>query len=140
MAKTWVLDTETKGTGAHIAPLPEGELNQAAERELSLVTLRRPRAEPSSGEERREPLRFRLVDVMSGRELARDVDAAATIGLLEGMRSVLDARLFVRTAGTGRWRLLTLAEAKALWGFRGRTLAVADGERPRPTRDPAGQR
>jgi hypothetical protein len=47
MAKKWVLDTETKGTGAHIAPL-RPERGNERERDLDLVTFERPLARPAS--------------------------------------------------------------------------------------------
>src|SRR6478672_4914683 len=124
MAKTWILDSETKGTGAHIAPLDDGTAKSRAERDLSLVKLERapaPAKEPAPP----EPLRFRVVDVMSARVLGEDIDARETVGLLEDMHSVLDARVFVRVPKTGRWRLLGLDEQKALWRFRGRAQAAA---------------
>ncbi|HMH47519.1 MAG TPA: hypothetical protein VK538_07365 [Solirubrobacteraceae bacterium] len=123
MAKTWILDSETKGTGAHIAPLDGGAAKPRGERDLSLVKLKRapaPTQEPASP----EPLRFKVVDVMSAHVLGEDVDVREAVGLLEGMHSVLDARIFVRSPGTGRWRLLGLDEQKAMWHFRGRAQAA----------------
>ena len=119
MAKTWVLDTETKGTGAHIAPLPRAREEPVSERELALVLFKRP-PPPRRSDEPALPLRFKVVDVMSARVLAEGIGARATVDLLEGMRSVTDARIFVWIEMTGRWRLLTIAEQKALWGFRRR--------------------
>src|SRR5438874_4735423 len=113
MAKTWILDSETKGTGAHMTPLEDALAKPRSERDLSLVKLERapaPAQEPAPP----EPLRFRVVDVMSARVLGEDIDAREAVGLLEGMHSVLDARIFVRSPGTGRWRLLGLDEQKAL--------------------------
>jgi hypothetical protein len=123
MAKTWILDSETKGTGAHIAPLDGGAAEPRSERDLSLVKLKRapaPTQEPASP----EPLRFKVVDVMSAHVLGEGVDVREAVGLLEGMHSVLDARIFVRVPKTGRWRLLGLDEQKALWRFRGRSQAA----------------
>jgi hypothetical protein len=77
------------------------------------------------------PLRFKVVDVMSARVLAEGVGARATVDLLEGMRSVTDVRIFLWIETTGRWRLLTLAEQKALWGFRRRGMPVA-APQPQP--------
>ena len=94
-----------------------------SERGLSLVKLRRapaPTHEPASP----EPLRFKVVDVMSAQVLGEDIDVREAVGLLEAMHSVLDARIFVRSPGTGRWRLLGLDEQKALWRFRGRSQAA----------------
>jgi len=123
MAKTWILDSETKGTGAHIAPLDDGPGKPRGERGLSLVKLRRapaPAQKPASP----EPLRFKVVDVMSAHVLGEDIDVREAVGLLEAMYSVLDARVFVRSPATGRWRLLGLDEQKSLWRFRGRSQAA----------------
>jgi len=124
VAKTWVLDTETKGTGAHIAPLPRAREEPVSERELALVLFKRPPRSLKSHEPVL-PLRFKVVDVMSARVLAEGIGARATVDLLEGMRSVTDVRIFLWLETTRRWRLLTLAEQKALWGFRRRGLPVA---------------
>jgi hypothetical protein len=123
MAKTWILDSETKGTGAHMTPLEDALAKPHGERELALVKLKRAPA-PAPELAPPEPLRFKLVDVMSAHVLGEDIDARATVGLLEDMHSVLDARIFVRVPNTGRWRLLSLDEQKALWGFRGRAQAA----------------
>jgi hypothetical protein len=117
VAKTWVLDTETKGTGAHVAPLqPEPA---RAERELATVTLARP-PRPVETPEPPAPRKFKVVDVMSARVLAEGVDTRATLELLAGMRSALDARIYTWVPNAGRWRLLTLSERRALWEMRTR--------------------
>jgi hypothetical protein len=116
MAKKWVLDTETKGTGAHIAPLQPGRARER-ERDLDLFTFERPPravAEPAP----RAPLRLKVVDVLGARVLGEDIDLRETVRLLQGMRSALDARIYARERDTGRWRLLGLDEVKALWRFR----------------------
>jgi hypothetical protein len=119
MAKTWVLDTETKGTGAHISPLKE-ETQPSKERDLELVSFGQPpRPARQPVPITASPLRFKVVDVRSAQVLAEDVDAQGTIELLEGMSSVVDARIYVWALRTGRWRLLSLDEQKALWRFRG---------------------
>jgi hypothetical protein len=121
MGKTWVLDTETKGTGAHVVPL-EKALRQAVEdRALATVTFKRPPAAPAdSSPEPPAPLRFRIVDVFSARELGRDIDERAAVRVLGQRRSVRDSRVYVWMPSSGRWRLLTLDEHKLLWGYRGR--------------------
>jgi hypothetical protein len=128
MAKTWILDSETKGTGAHMVPLEDALAADRSEPDLSLVTLRREPA-PTSRQASPEPLKFKVVDVMSARVLAQDVSAREAVGVLETLRSVLDARIFVWAQSRGRWRLLSLDEQKALWEFRaqapGRDAAVS---------------
>jgi hypothetical protein len=123
MAKTWVLDTETKGTGAHMAPLERPRSGAAKEPELALVKLERP---PRQVEQPppTEPLRFKVLDVLSGRVLGEDIDVREVVSLLGEMRSVIDARIWMRSPQTGRWRLLGLEQQKALWGFRGRAQAA----------------
>jgi hypothetical protein len=119
MARRWVLDTETKGTGAHVAPYertPQGGRRESA---LELFEFERAPSPPRPAEPP-EPSRFKVVDVMSSQVVAEDVDLRETVGALEGMHSVIDARIFRWEPRRGRWRLLTLDEAKALWAFRGR--------------------
>jgi hypothetical protein len=115
MAKTWVLDSETKGTGAHIAPLPAGP--RAPERELNLTRFRPPLRDAGAAAARR-PRSFRVVDVLGNRVIAEDVLLAGAIEALRGLRKALDARVYVREPGSARWRLLTLAETRALWELR----------------------
>jgi hypothetical protein len=119
MARTWRLDTETKGTGAHIAPLEKAPEGGREERELATVTLERPprRVEPPAPP---GPLTFKVLDVRSAEVLAEGIDARETVELLEGVGSVVDIRIYVWMQRAGRWRLLTLDEQRALWQFRGR--------------------
>jgi hypothetical protein len=74
---------------------------------------------------RREPRRFKVVDVLGNRVLAEGVGAGGAIAALEELRSVLDARVFVWDASVERWRLLTLSETRTLWGFRSADAAAA---------------
>jgi hypothetical protein len=125
MAKTWVLDTETKGTGAHIAPLESTDRKAAEDRRLSTVTLKRSPgrdATPPSP----APQRFRVVDVLSGRVLVQDVGAREAVSALAQLRSVLDVRVSVWSEQAGRWKLLSLDEQKALWRLHLQA-AAADG-------------
>jgi len=122
MAKTWVLDTESKGTGAHVSPLRD-DAKAEVEPDLALVTLERPARPPAQSGEI-SPLSFKVVDVLGARVLGENIDARAAVELLAGMRSVLDARIYVRQPTSGRWRLLTLAEQKTLWSFRPRANAA----------------
>jgi hypothetical protein len=121
MGKTWVLDTETKGTGAHMVPL-ESTLRRANEQhDLATVTLKRPPARAPEPPPEPGPLRFKVVDVLGARELARDIGVREAVGLLEHMSSVLDARIYVWMGSSARWRLLTLDEHRLMWQFRGQT-------------------
>src|SRR5438876_2274548 len=126
MAKTWVLDTETKGTGANMVPLEKVLRRPGKEPDLATVTFERPPSSPAvESPEPAAPLRFKVVDVLGARALARDVSLPATLRLLEGMRTVLDARVYVWVPSSGRWRLLTLEEHKLLWQYREREPAAS---------------
>ncbi|HWW91564.1 MAG TPA: hypothetical protein VNY35_12380 [Solirubrobacteraceae bacterium] len=122
MAKIWRLDTETKGTGAHVVPLEKAPKPTVADEELATITLERPprRIEqpPPLG-----PLTFKVLDIRSGEILAEGTETRETIDLLAGVRSVLDVRIYVWMQRANRWRLLTLDEQRALWRFRERTAA-----------------
>jgi hypothetical protein len=124
MAKTWILDTETKGTGAHVVPLEKALKKPASEQELALIALQRP---PRATEpvEPLGPLEFKIVDVRSSQVLAEGASVSATVDLLEGIGSVVDIRIYVWMRDAKRWRLLTLAEQKTLWGFRGQAPVAA---------------
>jgi hypothetical protein len=126
MAKTWILDTETKGTGAHMKPLEPARATPHEERELALVTLERP-PRPAPEQPQAEPLRLKVVDVLSARTLGEDVDVREAVRLLEGVRSALDVRVFVRAGADAKWRLIGRDELRKLWGFRGSVPAETDG-------------
>jgi hypothetical protein len=120
MARTWILDTETKGTGAHVVPLekvlrkpgPTGE-------PLYVPPKREPR--PPKAPEPKPPRSFKIVDVTTGQTVGEGIDTRAAIGLLEDVGSVVDVRIYVWEPGAERWVLLTLGEQKALWEYRGRS-------------------
>jgi hypothetical protein len=125
MAKTWVLDTDTKGTGAEMVPLesalarkrgaPQGE-------RVSVVRPKRPDAEPApEAPRRRRPARFKVVDVLSRSVLAEDAGTRETVDVLERVRSSVDVRIYVRDPESDGWRPLTLRETRLLWGFRTRS-------------------
>jgi hypothetical protein len=117
MGKTWILDTETKGTGAHVVPLEKALKKPSSEQDLVLVALERPPRATESIEPL-APMKFKIVDVRSSRVLAEGISARAAVDLLEGVRSVVDIRIYVWMREAKRWRLLTLDEQKALWEFR----------------------
>src|SRR5271170_6419059 len=109
MAKTWVLDTEAKGTGAHIAPLP-GERGKPAPADtpLSIVQLARPPRAPAEEDHAEPERRFKLVDIRSARVLGEDLDLRAAMDELGGFTSPLDVRAYLWLQSARRWRLLTL--------------------------------
>jgi hypothetical protein len=117
--KIWVLDTETKGTGANVVPL-ESTLRKpaGAPEPLYVPPKRAPR--PPQPPAPRLPRSFKIVDVTSGEVLAEGVNTRAAIGVLEGLGSVVDVRIYQWDDTTERWILLTLGEHKSLWEYRGK--------------------
>jgi hypothetical protein len=123
MAKTWVLDAETKGTGAHIAPLKR-DSGRAPEK-LSLVQLHPPASAERAEQAPPEPKRFKVFDVLSGRVLAQDVSGGEAVRALREVSKSMDALVYVREGEGARWRLLSLADTRALWALRERELEGA---------------
>jgi hypothetical protein len=120
MAKTWVLRTETKGTGAEMVPL-ESILRKGSDAvpDFVLPQLRTPPREVQAP----QPHVFKVVDVMTREVLAEDVDARGAVSVLEDVPSVVDITVYVWEPEAERWRLLTFGETKALWEYRGRLQA-----------------
>jgi hypothetical protein len=115
--KVWVLDTETKGTGAEMVPL-EKVLRLPSSEPLYVPPKRAPRA-PKEPEPKR-PRSFKIVDVTTGEVLGEHLDTRAAVAALEDLDSVVDVRIYAWDHGSQKWVLLTLGEQKALWQFRGR--------------------
>jgi hypothetical protein len=115
--RPWVLDAGTKGTGAEMVPL-EKVLKKPAPKGEPAFTPPKPRPRPAPAPEPRQPRRFRVVDVVSARVLAEGIDARATVRVLEGVRSVVDVRVYVWQPRAKKWRLLTMGEQKAMWERR----------------------
>ena len=127
MAKTWVLDTETKGTGAHVVPLDKVQTRGGPEPELNLVELKRevsrkPAREPQAP----APRRFKVVDLMTRETLVEDADARATVDVLGEVASIVDVNIYVWNPSDESWRMLTLDERRALWGFRAPRAKASD--------------
>jgi hypothetical protein len=119
MGKVWVLDTETKGTGAEIRPLEKAD-ESALKGGQSAIVVRERKPRPPKPVEPIGPRRFKVVDVMTKRVLAEDSPLDATVELLEGARSIVDVSISVWEPKAGRWQELSLREKQMLWGFRGR--------------------
>ncbi len=132
--KVWVLDTETKGTGAEMVPLERLQQRRrsgqdgarAAERRRFRATQRRPRPEPDVEEEPRHPRRFRVVDVLTREVLAEDAAIRPTLELLAGQRSVVDVIVYVWDRRMQDWRPLTMREQKVLWAERDQAAARSE--------------
>jgi hypothetical protein len=124
MARVWVLDTETKGTGAEMVPLDK-LLERPARRAEPLHVPRKHRPRPAPEPEPRAPRRFRVVDNVTQEVLAEDADTGATLDVLRAVPSIVDVRVSVWQPAKSRWRLLTLAEQRALWQQRDRRRGAA---------------
>ena len=123
MARKWVLDTETKGTGAEMVPLDKvlerRRSSRAPEEGQSLRLRRVRRREPATPEPHpRRPRRFKVVDVMTRRPVAEDVGMHETLELLNDFRSVVDVIVYAWDRERADWRPLTMREQKLLWESR----------------------
>ena len=118
MGKVWVLDTETKGTGANMVPLDRVRKKGSN----SVPGFKLPELKPPTTEVPgpKAPRRFKVVDVLTREVLAEDTDARSTVEVLEQLRSIVDVTIWVWQPETERWRMLSLEESRALWEYRGR--------------------
>jgi hypothetical protein len=113
MSKTWVLHTETKGTGAQMVPLERTAKGSSA---TEPVFVRRPRGaeQPAPAPpEPKVPHRFKIVDVMTRRTLVEDAVTRDAVDALKAVRSLVDVNVYVWRED--HWRLLTLPEQRAMW-------------------------
>jgi hypothetical protein len=117
MAKAWILDTETKGTGANMVPLEDAREQRRPE---PVVVPPKPRKRPDPPPEPRRPPRFKVVDVMTRQVLAEDADGRATVDVLKGVRSPVDVHISRWDHDAGVYRLLPLGEQRAIWALRDR--------------------
>jgi hypothetical protein len=78
----------------------------------------RPRPRPAAAPAPRQPRRFKVVEVITGRVLAEDVEAGAAVGALAQVQRLADAHVYVWQPTSKRWRLLTIAEQKLMWERR----------------------
>jgi hypothetical protein len=115
--RVWVLDTETKGTGANMVPLERVTKRPGSEAAPEFVFRKREPA-PATVPEPKRPREFKIMDVVSREVLAEGVDAATAVHTLEGVRSMVDVIVYVWEPVSKRWRMLTLDETRALWEYR----------------------
>jgi hypothetical protein len=121
MGKIWVLDTETKGTGANMVPLEKVLERPDVRRESDPTFVRpNPRRRPSEAPAPPGPPRFKVVDVLTRQTLAENADGRATVDLLKGIRSVVDVTIWRWDYDTDRWRPLSMDEQRAIWELRDR--------------------
>jgi hypothetical protein len=125
MRKTWVLDTETKGTGAQMVPL-EKVLQKPASKQRRPGARPKPKPRAVGSVEPRQPPRFKVVDAMTRQVLAEGASTPATVDLLEEIRSPVDVSIYAFEPKEEAWRPLSHREKLLLWGFRGRERS-ADG-------------
>jgi hypothetical protein len=117
VAKTWVLDTATKGTGASVVPLEHVQKRPGPSGEKFYVPpKRRPKRQPEPRP--RPPRQFKIVDIVTRETLAEDVDTRTALGVLRDVRSSVDVNVYVHEPDTDAWRLLLLDEQRALWDAR----------------------
>jgi hypothetical protein len=115
--RVWVLDTETKGTGAEMRPL---DTLPSAGGGRGVVVVQPPKPPPEKPPEPKLPRRFKVVDVMTLAVLAEDVDTRTAVDVLEGIRSSVDVSLYVWEPKAGKWQQLTQREKQMVWALRGR--------------------
>ena len=117
MGRIWVLDTETKGTGAEMVPLDKVERTPAPRAEPFFVPPKlKPREPKPVGP--RAPRAFKVVDVATRAVLAEGAGVRETLQALGDVRSIVDVTVSVWEPATERWRLLTLGEQRTLWDRR----------------------
>ena len=124
----WVLDTETKGTGAQMVPLEKVLRKPGSEPERR----RRPLPKPRPKQESPEPVpprRFRVIDALSRQLLADDANAPETLEVLRSVSQPVDVSVYVWEPKPQEWRLLTVRERKVLWDARRPRQERASAER-----------
>jgi len=125
MAKVWVLDTETKGTGAEMVPLDKvlerrrhapkrRERASRPRRTPAAETEARPGADPTDAAQSPGPRRYRVVSALTGQTVADGAGLRETVELVQGGRSVADVRVYVWAPEAGEWRALSLEEQRLL--------------------------
>src|SRR3954452_20074048 len=112
MGKVWILDTETKGTGAQMRPLDKAQETAPGR---GVVVAPEHVARPEKVVEPRGPRKFKVVDVMTRQVLAEGAGARVTVDLLKEVRSVVDVTVYVWEEQAGKWQQLDQREQKMLW-------------------------
>ena len=111
----WVLETQTKGTGANMVPL---ERTQKRSEAVPGLGFRKPSPRAPEEPAPRERYRFRVTDVMTRELLGDGLDARAAVELLAGLRSIVDVIVYVWEPQGERWRMLSFGETQTLWDRR----------------------
>jgi hypothetical protein len=118
MAKRWVLDTDTKGTGAEMVPIDKAHGSDSGPR--GTIVVRDPRPAPERAPAARKPPRFKVVDVMTRQVLAEDVATRQAVEVLAGMRSVVDVNIYRWDDAKEAWEQLSQGDRRKLWDLRSR--------------------
>jgi hypothetical protein len=132
VGKVWVLDTETKGTGAQMVPLEKTLRKPGAEPERRRA---RPVPKPARREKPPEPApprRFRVIDARSRQVLAEEANAPETLELLRDVEQPVDVSVYVWEPNSEEWRLLIGREKALLWELRRRPQAPESRQAPDP--------
>jgi hypothetical protein len=116
MAKIWVLDTGTKGTGAEMVPLEK--VLQEPVSKAGPTVLPAKESEPTAPRAPKPPARFKVVDVLTQEVLVDGADARTTIEALGRVRSVVDVHVFVWEHEAREWRRLSMRDQKRMWEYR----------------------
>jgi hypothetical protein len=116
--RAWVLDHETKGTGAQMVPLDK--LRAPAGSTRAPVVVKEPQPLPEKPVEPVGPRRYKIVDVMTRQVLAEDADLRTTVDVLEGIRSVVDVSVYVWREQAQEWLPLSQRDRAKVWELRGR--------------------
>jgi hypothetical protein len=117
MGRTWILHTETKGTGAQMVPLESVTERPSSPAPVVVPRKPRPAPKPDAGSPRAAH-EFRVVDVVTRQTLADRAGMREALEVLKGLRSPVDVNVYVWRERPDRWRLLTLTEKRALWDLR----------------------
>lgn len=117
MAKKWVLDTSTKGTGASMVPL-DNVLSKPSERTERIFVPPPPRPKAAPAPEPRQPRSFKVVDIVTRQVLTEGAHAREALEVLNGVRSIVDVNVYVWQPKTEKWRLLSFEERRLLWDAR----------------------
>ncbi len=116
-SKIWVLDTETKGTGAQVVPLNAVLKKPEPKSEPIFVPPKR-RPKPAPEPAPRPPRSFRVVDILSREVLADGASLRETLALLGTVRSTVDVNVRMWEPAEETWRLLSHRELQLLWERR----------------------
>lgn len=124
MAKTWVLDTSTKGTGASMVPL-DNVLSTPSQRTERIFVPPPPRPHAVPAPEPRRPRLFKVVDIVTRQVLTEGAQGREALKVLSGVRSIVDVNVYVWQPTIEKWRLLSFEERRLLWDARAAAEAPA---------------